>query len=541
LSKDSLVKGTIILAVAALVARVFGLVQRVPLQHLLHNAGMGTFGLAFNIYNIMLLVATAGIPSALSKLVSERVELGQYAEANRIYKAAVYFALIAGVIMTVLVYLLAPMIANFSEVQNEALSVRALAPALLLFPLIAIMRGYFQGRRSMMPNGLSQIAEQIMRLITAIGLAYLLLQLNWGPAWVAAGASFGGVMGGVGALAIMVYYAIKLRRNDQSEGLTANDPKNERPAQTYKQIYLRIFRISLPIVLYSIVVPLIYVIDSTMFKKLLHGLMSAQESQDFLGVLTARAQSFAGIPLILAIALSQSIVPIISSAFARKDLPQVRIQATKALRLSVFSGLPFILFIVLAARPLNMLLFGDDIGTGLIISLTATTLLQILMQTSGAILMGLGQMRVLIIHVFIGIALKLASLYFLASGLGIYAFIVSTAICFGVMMLLNMRVLKQITAVQMFKWKHWGGLIISVAIICACGILLESFNYQHIVWFPHSVNHFLNASIIGIVVIILYFALLLLTRVVTKEDIAAFPAPLRKILGKASSLLAKRA
>ncbi|MDB5052158.1 MAG: polysaccharide biosynthesis protein, partial [Bacilli bacterium] len=100
---------------------------------------------------------------------------------------------------------------------------------------------------------------------------------------------------------------------------------------------------------------------------------------------------------------------------------------------------------------------------------------------------------------------------------------------------------KQITAVQMFKWKQWGGLALSVAIICTCGMLLESFDYKHIIWFPTRVNHFLNASIIGIVVIILYFALLLLTRVVTKEDIAAFPAPLRKILGKASSLITKRA
>jgi stage V sporulation protein B len=539
-SKDSLVKGTIILAVAALVARVLGLVQRVPLQHLLGDDGMGTFGIAFNIYNIMLTIATAGIPSALSKLVSERVELGQYEEANRIYRAAIYFAVVAGVLMTVFVYLIAPSYATYiAKDENAVLSIRALAPALLFFPIIAMMRGYFQGRQSMMPNGISQIVEQILRLVTAIGLVVLLLYLAWGKTWAVAGASFGGVMGSIGALIIMIYYYIRLRRKDASSGFRRGSSRTSHQ-ETYKEIYKRIFHLAVPIVLYSILVPLIYFIDSSFLKGLLNHQMSSKESQDLLGILTARAQSFAGIPIILAISISQSIVPIISSAFARNDMKQVKSQATKALRISVISGLPVILFIVIAAGSLNGLLFVNDNGTGVIIALTASTFFQILMQTSGAILMGLGRMRVLINHVLIGILVKVAAVYLFAAWLGVYGFVASTALCFGVMTLLNLRVLRRVTNLRMFTLKNWEGLALSTAIICVCGSLIEGLGDSYITWFYARVNHFLTASLVGVVVLGLYCGLLMLTRVITQEDIAAFPAPLRKLLSRMGTKIAAK-
>jgi stage V sporulation protein B len=530
-SKDSLVKGTVILAIAALVARVLGIVQRVPLQHMLHDAGMGTYGIAFNIYSIMLIVATAGIPSAISKLISERVELGRHEEANRIYKAAIYFAVFAGILMTSIVYFSAASYAAFAKDENAALSIRALAPALLLFPIIAMMRGYFQGRRSMMANGISQIVEQFMRLLTAIGLTYLLLfKLDWGQVWAVAGASFGGVMGSVGALAVMIYAYVQLRRSDVRQGFIKKASKSGTTSHTYKQIYKQIFMISVPIVLYSILVPMIYFIDSTFLNRILVDQMSLSASHDLLGVLTARAQSLAGIPIILAIALSQSIVPIISSAFARNDMEQVKSQAAKALRISVLSGLPIILFIVLAAQSLNELLFTGDSGTGVIVALTASTFFQILMQTSGAILMGLGRMRVLIIHVTVGVLIKIAGVYLLANGLGIYGFVASTGICFAIMTFLNLRTLRQLTELRIFTLRNWGGLALSSALICLCGVLLQNYGIQYIVWFPMRVNYFIIASIIGLFVLVLYFLLLAWTRVLTKEDINAFPAPLNKLV-----------
>ncbi|WP_438446468.1 putative polysaccharide biosynthesis protein [Gorillibacterium sp. sgz5001074] len=545
MSKDSLIKGTMILALAALVARVLGVVQRIPLVYLIGDTGMATFGIAFNIYTPLLTIATAGIPSALSKLVSEKMELGLVAEANRIYKAAIQFALAAGVVMTAILILFAPYYANeVAKDPDAVLSIRALAPALILFPLIAMMRGYFQGRRMMMPNGLSQIVEQIARLITAVGLAYLLLKLDWGETWAIGGASFGGVMGSVGAVAVLIYYYMRLRRADEREGIAELARKGQAQAEAirFRSIYGTIFKVSVPIVLFSMTVPLIYFIDSSTVITLLQGQMGAGEAKELLGILTGRAQSLAGIPIILAIALSQSVVPIVSSAYARKDMDAVRQQATKALQLSVITGLPAVLAIAIAARPVNAAMFPVDQfkyltgenGNGLIAFLTVTALFQIVMQTSGSILMGLGSMRKLVLYVFVGLACKLAGSYLLSMWFGIYGIMSATALCFVVMMVLNLRELRRQVDYVMFTRRRWLGLGITTVVIVAVGLPLEWLTNEYVTWFPGKVNYFVNAAVVSGVCVLLYPVLLMATRVYTKADAADLPAPVRKVLAKLS-------
>src|SRR5690606_3969180 len=164
------------------------------------------------------------------------------------------------------------------------------------YPLIAIMRGYFQGRQRMLPNGLSQIVEQILRLITAIGLAYFLLTFDYGHVKAIAGATFGGVMGSIGAVAVMAYYALKQRREDIRSGQITNALPVK--ATTYSDIYRRLFRVSVPIVLFSTTVPLIYLIDSSITIGLLQPDLTYEAAKEALGILGGRAQSLAGIPII---------------------------------------------------------------------------------------------------------------------------------------------------------------------------------------------------------------------------------------------------
>ncbi|WP_193556236.1 putative polysaccharide biosynthesis protein [Paenibacillus ginsengarvi] len=529
MSKDSLVKGTIILALAALIARVLGAVQRIPLIYLLDNNGMATYSNAFNIYMMLLVVATAGIPSALSKLVSERTALGQYDEANRIYKAAVLFALTAGAVMTVLLIVLAPAYETISKVPATALSIRALAPALLLFPVIAIMRGYFQGRQRMAPNGLSQIVEQLLRIVVAVGLAYLLLQIGWGHDWAVAGASFGGVAGSVGAVLVMLYYGMKLKREDRRSGETGNRTPVAR--MSYGDIFRKLFKVSVPIVLFSLAVPLINAIDTTITVGLLETDIGHAAAVDALGILGGRAQSLAGIPIILAIALSQSTVPVISSAFAKKDMATVNAQASKALYISVITGLPLVLAICAAARPINIFMFGDDSGTGIIAMLTAIAVFQIVMQTSGAVLMGIGQMRPLIVHVGIGIVVKLVVSFLLAPVIGIYGIIAATALCFIVMAQLNLVVLRKHVDYTILG-KKWTGLAFTTLLAYAAGFGLELLAHRYVQPFGYRMSHMVDAILVGGVAFGLYIGLLALTKVVTAEDVARLPGPLRKVMSR---------
>ncbi|OPH60368.1 hypothetical protein BC351_17885 [Paenibacillus ferrarius] len=553
-TKDSLVKGTLILTVAALVARFLGVFQRIPLVHLLHEGGMGSYSIAFNLYSILLVVATAGIPSALSKMVSEKYAIGRPAEAERIYRAAIWFAIVAGVLMTAILYAFAPIYAErISHGGPDAtLATRAIAPAMLFFPLIAIMRGYFQGRQNMMPNGVSQVVEQVFRLITSIGLAFILLNISLG--WGVAGASFGGVMGGIAALAVMLYYALKLRRRDAQtlkmplaaaeQTAAAGSQAAAQPMARYSDIYRSLLKLSIPIVIFSVTVTLVYAIDTSIIIPLLEGSIGRSEALGLVGIIGGRAQSLAGIPIILAIALSQSVVPIISAAYSRKDLKQVGHQTTRVLQLSILSGLPAVLVIAIAARPLDFFMFGyEDTAYGMshgpymIALLTLGAMFQIVMQTSGAVLMGMGRMKPLMLHVGIGIAVKLAGSFLLAPSLGIYGIIVSTGLCFIAMSWLNLRALRAEVKFTILG-RRFIGLFVTILVMAVLGFAVEWLTHTYVQptsWYR--LNEGINAVLVCGFTAALYPLLLMATRVVTKDDVKNFPAPVQKLIAKAGRIL----
>ncbi|MDR6554057.1 polysaccharide biosynthesis protein [Paenibacillus qinlingensis] len=556
-TKDSLVKGTLILTVAALVARFLGVFQRIPLVHLLHEEGMKSYVIAFNLYSVLLVVATAGIPSALSKMVAEKRAIGRPHEAQRIYRAAIWFAVVAGAVMTILLYVFAPIYAeSISQGGPDAtLATRAIAPAMLLFPLIAIMRGYFQGRQNMMPNGISQVVEQIFRLIVSITLAFFLLDISLG--WGVAGASFGGVVGGAAALAVMLYYAVKLKRADAQEqkqpavSQAAAEEigaarSNDHPVELlrYRDIYRSLLRLSIPIVIFSVTVTLVYLIDTSMIIPLLQDAIGTSEASRLVGILGGRAQPLAGIPIILAIALSQSVVPIISAAYSRKDLKQVGQQTTRVLQLAILSGLPAVLMISIAARPLDYFLFGlEDSafgmahGPAMISLLTAGAMFQIVMQTSGAVLMGMGRMKPLMAHVGVGIAIKLLGSFLLGQWFGIYGIIISTGLCFIAMSWLNIRTLRKEVSFTILG-RRFGGLIVTILVIGVLGFAAEWLTHTYVLptpWFR--LNQGIQAVLICGFTVALYPVMLMLTRVVTKDDVKSFPSPVQKLIAKASGLL----
>ncbi|MBP2002063.1 stage V sporulation protein B [Paenibacillus shirakamiensis] len=527
--QESFIKGTIILAAAALVARVLGLVQRVPLEHILGSVGNASYTIANTTYLLLLTVATAGIPSTLSKMVSERYALQRPSEAKRVYHAALIFAVVIGVIMTVLLYVLAPAYANYSKEPEAAGAIRAVAPALLLFPAIAMMRGYFQGRGMMAANGISQIMEQILRVITGVGLAFVLLHAGYADQEIAAGASFGGVLGSVGAFIIMLYYSMKLKRDDRKLQLEDLAIGNE--PLPMGRIYMDIFKLSIPIVLSSLAVPAVYAIDSTLVKPLLISQIGNDLATHTLGILGSRAQSIAGIPPILSIALSASLLPVIAAAFARNDRPHMERQITLAMRVSILTGMPIVIILCSAAYSLNAMIFSTRDGSGIIALLTLGTIFQITMSTSSSILIGMNKVKVSMFNVIIGIAVKLVGSFALAPFFGVYGIIVSTGLCFLVITLLNLRKVKIMVPFSILKGR-WAGFLITIALLYGAGYSLNQLGVwivDHTSWYPR-VIFFLICCVVGLVIMALYPVMLVILRVVRKDELASYPRVLQKVL-----------
>lgn len=535
MTKDSLIKGTIILTLAAFTARFLGLIQRVPLKHLLGDSGMASYGISYNLYHVVLIIATAGIPSALSKLISEKTALNEHAEAMRIYRAALWFAVTIGVVATAVVWLAAPYYAvNISRDADAILAIRALAPALLFFPLIAMMRGYFLGRQNMTAGAVSQIFEQILRVVTAVALAYFILRLGYELEWAVAGASFGGVMGGIAALGVMLYYWRRLKARDRTElanqsESVATAATSEASTSSFKHIYMTIFKVSIPISFIAITVPLVYLIDSSTVIALLENKLGYDHAKEALGLLTGRAQSLAGIPPILAIAISQSIVPIVSAAYAKANMTQVNEQASLAFRISFVACLPIILFLCVAARPINTLLFGDTNGTTIIVALVIGTAVHVLMMISGAILIGIGQINAQVRYVFVGIAVKLGGGYLLAPLFGIYGIIAATALCFGVIMYLNLRLLRKAVTLTILG-KKWVPLGLTAVIVSMLSLGVELVLFRYVQTPVPFITYSLHALLIGLLVVATYVLLLIKLKVIVADDVHRLPARLQRLV-----------
>lgn len=536
LKKDSLIKGTLILAAAALTARFLGLFQRVPLDYMLGKDGQLAFAVANQVYLLLLVVATGGIPSAISKMVSQRYALGRPEEARRIYKAALLFGAVTGLLLATAMFILAPVYTDIVKKPIADLAVRAIAPALLLFPIIAMMRGYFQGRQFMAAGGISQIIEQILRVIGGIGIALIVLAWGWGDAWGAAAVTFGSVFGSIGAFVVMVYFGRKLRRQDLAEqarkgGANLRSQQGSGSELRFRSIYKEIFSMSIPAVVTAMTVQFLYTFDSTLFIRLTERFYDLETATHVFADYTIKAMSLAGIPPILAIALGASIIPVISSAFSVGNMNEVQRQSSLVMRIVCFTGVPIAMLLTVASFSVTGFLFQSPSGSSTVALLTVGTIFQITMMTTNSILYGLGRPKTPMYHTFFGLALKVVFSIALAPFLGVYGLIIASSICFIVITLMNVRTINRIVKLNVLG-RRWVKYIIAVAVSALAGWGAENGILAWTDGWADKLSYMVAGIVTAAVVGALYLALLAALRVITPEDIRSFPGPLRKLLTK---------
>jgi len=537
LKKDSLIRGTIILAAAALIARFLGIFQRVPLDYMLTEAGGAYFTAANNIYLLLLVIATAGIPSAISKMIAERHARGRFDEAREIYRAALLFGIVTGVAVSAALMLLAPLLAR--DNPGAAASIRAIAPALLLFPVIAMMRGYFQGRQYMTAGAVSQIVEQILRVVTSVSLAFALYSWGYGDERIAAAASAGTIFGAAGAFAVMLGYAVKLRRADAADRRRTGAAAATRGRRMrYGAIYREIFRMSVPIVLTSMTVQFFYYFDTQFFYRLTEVYYGSRDlTNAALDALGMKAQTIAGIPPILAVALSQSIIPVISSAYATGNMREVSRQASLVLRIVIFTGVPLALALTAAAESVTGLLYTPG-GSGVVAALTAGTVLQIVMMTTNSTLFGLGKPRQAMYHTLTGMAVKAALSVLLGPALGVYGLILASTLGFLWIGAFNVLSIRKVTPIAVLgpRWLPYLGAVLVAA---AAGFGVDAAGLRLLDALPYKLACFFTAAASCAVSGAAYLALMVLLGAVTREDAATFPGPLKKLFAPLLRLRAR--
>ena len=192
-----------ILAIAGLVARMIGLVRRIPLTNIIGDMGNGYYANAYEIYSIVLLLSSYSLPVAISRLVASRTEKGQIKNTQRYFRGALLFAVISGGLSCFLVFVFAnPLASKIMGEPKSAMALRVLAPTLFIFAVMGAFRGYFQGKGTMVVTAISQIIEQIILVVTSLVFAHIFFRIgskfgnvmmdeNFAPALGAAGATVG--------------------------------------------------------------------------------------------------------------------------------------------------------------------------------------------------------------------------------------------------------------------------------------------------------------------------------------------------------------
>lgn len=415
MAKKTLVTSAAVLAAAGLIVKVLGAFFRIPLTNWIGAAGMANYAPAYAIYSVLLVISTAGLPVATSKMVSERYAVGQYKEAERVFKLSRMLMTIMGIAGTLIVLFGAEAIADIMHVPGSALAMQATAPALLIVPIMSAYRGYFQGQQNMNPTAVSQIMEQIFRVGVGLSLGYVMMngtlfadQYDSG-ARGAAGGCFGASAGSIAGLAtVLIIYMLcrkAIKRRVRSDRTGVHEPSG--------RILKTIVVIAVPITMGAVLLPLMNSIDASIVNyRLLATGWETQTAQDLYGQLTSMADPIIGFPQVFVQAIIVSIVPMVSSAKRLNNRDELNGTIALGLRMTTIISFPCVVGLFILAKPTLLLLYPKQVES----AVNATPCLQVLalgfvflslVTTMTGILQGLTKQNWPVINLAIGIAVKI--------------------------------------------------------------------------------------------------------------------------------------
>ena len=490
--------GAAILAIGIMVVKLIGMFYRIPLVNIVGEQGYADFTNAYNIYAVLLTISTAGLPVAVSKLVSEANALGRRNQVGRIFRLALSLFLTLGVLSFLLMFFKADMLAGMMHDEKAAAGIKALAPAVICVGCLSAFRGYTQGHSNMTPTAVSQIIEALCKLVIGLGLAYWLVKAGQGEDVAAAGAITGVTVGTIVALAYMLVTFLRTRAQERN---LADDT----PDQAAK-ILKSILSIAIPITLSASMVGIVTVIDSSLVqgqlqKVLLENPETWEMYQEFIdfaplnaaleswklglesGVLpnaaTLAAQVESGVPaavelneLVLGIsrklygnysgalniynlptslmaAITSSVIPAVSGALARRDRMGTARLTGSALRITALIAFPMGVGLFVMGSPVIKLLYPSlttQIAGPLLSELGIATLFVCMMLVCNSILQAHGFVNLPVVVMLLGGVLKIINNYNLVGipGIGIFGAPFGNVICFGVAMVLDLIIISRV-------------------------------------------------------------------------------------------------
>lgn len=538
-SNHFLVQGSI-LAAASLMVRIIGLIYRIPMNRIIGLEGVGYYSKAFEVYNIALILSSYSLPIAVSRLVSARRVKKEHRNSYRIFLCAMAIAIIVGLVATLIIFFGADVFAKvFFKTPNVALPLRVLAPTIFIFSIMGVLRGFYQGKNTMIPTAVSQVLEQIVNAVVSIAASYVLIRnysvninvSSYGAAGGTLGTFVGAFIGLLFLLFVFVIYKPVLKKQMK------HDHTDNR--ESYQDIIKLLVLTIAPIILSQTVYQISGLVDEALFghimstkqiftfdREVIKNSVAGQlyTSADFnklSGIYSGEYRLLTNVPVAIAAAIGAAIVTTISADQARGMMSSIRSKIHAAIKFNMIIAIPSAVGMGVLASPILTLLFADEykLSANLMMLGSASVVFYALSTVSTAILQGVGKLKIPVINsaISLGIHIILVFCLLMFTPLSTYSLIIGNVTFPLVVSLLNWIAIAKRLDYQQEIMKTFIIPGISAGLMGA----VTYFTYYGLRYLTGSI--LLSTVTAVIVAVIVYFTLLILMKGVSEEELEFIP------------------
>ena len=525
-STNFIVQGGI-LAMAGVIARLIGLIYRVPMQRTIGDAGMGYYSAAFQIYSLMLIISSYSLPVAVSKLIAGYTARDEYKNAKRIYNCSMLFACFTGGITCLIVFFCADFLAGLIKLPKSAIALRILAPTLLVVAIMGVMRGFFQGNGSMVPTATSQLVEQIINAIVSVvaakflfdyglGVSGLLRDDDYAAAYGAAGGTLGTSAGALaGLICLIIVYLISKRdfnyrvRHDEN-----------RHSDTFGRMLFALILTVLPVLLSTTVYNISDILDQGIFNYVMDTKGLSEVKAEHWGIFSTKYKVLTNVPVALASAVCSSMMPSLTGCIRREEYKIARRKVSLAMRFTMILSIPCAVGLAVLGKPIISTLFQGEVDIpATMLKIGSIAVVFYSMSTlSNGVLQGIDKLNIPVRNAAIALVLHVGILYFMLDvfNMGLYGVVISCVLFALIMCILNWLAIR--------KYLNYQQEIVRTFVIPTVSSIFMGL----VAWLSNfliskALSSFVSLAISIALSVCVYFVLLIKLKGVKEKEIRSFP------------------
>ncbi|KGR74728.1 putative polysaccharide biosynthesis protein [Ureibacillus manganicus] len=476
---STLMKGTAVLTIGMFLSKVLGLIYIFPFYAIIGEDNLALYQYAYIPYSIMLSIAISGLPLAVSKFVSKYNTLGDYESGYKLMKSGMLVMTITGIGAFLLLNLLATPIANvviksdeqLITVEQVASVIRWVSFALIVVPFMSLVRGFFQGYNKMEPTAVSQLIEQIVRIIFLLVGSFIIVVLLKGEPETAISLSvFAAFIGALGGLLILGYYWKKYK---QEFSLMRSESSVTTSQLQLSSIYKEVLTFSIPIIFVGLANPLFQLVDMLTFNGAMASIGMSSVSDNYFTMINFTTHKVVIIPVMLATSLSLALIPTITKYYTQGEFGLLRNAMDKSYQILFFITLPAALGISVLSNEIYFMLYSEsEMGASILAHYAPVAILFALFQVTAALLQGIDYQKWIILSLLTGILIKLMINTPLIKVMQADGAILATAIGYGVSIIINLFVIKKVLNYRSKMVKRRILLIVILSIIMAIAVFI---------------------------------------------------------------------